>query len=60
VQVTGSHDRTLKVWDLKKGYCSKTLFTFSSCNHLVLTDEGGCVHARGQLRVHCSVAPLWV
>jgi autophagy-related protein 16 len=35
--VTGSHDRTIKLWDLQKGYCVRTIFCFSSCNSLCLT-----------------------
>lgn len=33
--VTGSHDRTLKIWDLRYKTCSKTLFAGSSCNDVV-------------------------
>ena len=33
--VTGSHDRTLKIWDLHSRVCSKTIFAGSSCNDLV-------------------------
>ncbi|XP_065918237.1 autophagy-related protein 16-like isoform X2 [Dysidea avara] len=33
--VTGSHDRTLKLWDLRYKTCSKTLFAGSSCNDVV-------------------------
>lgn len=33
--VTGSHDRTLKIWDLQSRACIKTLFAGSSCNDLV-------------------------
>jgi autophagy-related protein 16 len=36
--VSGSHDRTIKIWDLNKGYCIKTLFTLSSCNDLCVLD----------------------
>ncbi|XP_058460150.1 autophagy-related protein 16-1 [Malaya genurostris] len=37
--VTGSHDRTLKVWDLKNRSCTETKFAGSSCNDLVTTDS---------------------
>ncbi len=37
--LTGSHDRTIKLWDLGKGYCSKTMFCFSSCNSLVVAPD---------------------
>ncbi|KAG5673721.1 hypothetical protein PVAND_003741 [Polypedilum vanderplanki] len=36
--VTGSHDRTLKVWDLRSKACFETKFAGSSCNDLVTTD----------------------
>lgn len=35
--VTGSHDRTLKIWDLKSRACVETKFAGSSCNDLVTT-----------------------
>ncbi|CAF0735433.1 unnamed protein product [Brachionus calyciflorus] len=37
--VTGSYDRTLKVWDLMQKACIKTLFAGSSCNDLVTMDS---------------------
>jgi autophagy-related protein 16-1 len=37
--VTGSYDRTLKVWDLIQKACIKTLFVGSSCNDLVTLDS---------------------
>ncbi|ESO92893.1 hypothetical protein LOTGIDRAFT_120226, partial [Lottia gigantea] len=33
--VSGSHDRTLKIWDLNTRACVKTIFAGSSCNDLV-------------------------
>ncbi|GFO28485.1 autophagy-related protein 16-1 [Plakobranchus ocellatus] len=33
--VSGSHDRTLKVWDLHSKSCMRTIFAGSSCNDLV-------------------------
>lgn len=39
--VTGSHDRTLKVWDLRSKACTETKFAGSSCNDLVTTDGSG-------------------
>lgn len=33
--VSGSHDRTLKIWDLNRHACIRTLFAGSSCNDLV-------------------------
>ena len=35
VQVTGSHDRTLKLWDLSQNSCFRTVFTGSSCNDVI-------------------------
>ncbi|ERL91566.1 hypothetical protein D910_08896, partial [Dendroctonus ponderosae] len=39
--VTGSHDRTLKVWDLRSRACIETKFAGSSCNDLVTVDNAG-------------------
>lgn len=39
--VTGSHDRTLKIWDLRSRACIETKFAGSSCNDLVTTDGSG-------------------
>ncbi|XP_055306333.1 autophagy-related protein 16-1-like [Sitodiplosis mosellana] len=33
--ITGSHDRTLKIWNLQSKACVKTFVTASSCNDLV-------------------------
>lgn len=35
--VSGSHDRTLKIWDLNRHACIKTLFAGSSCNDVVVS-----------------------
>ncbi|KAL8187564.1 UNVERIFIED_CONTAM: hypothetical protein K2H54_051163 [Gekko kuhli] len=37
--VSGSHDRTLKLWDLRSKVCIKTIFAGSSCNDLVCTEQ---------------------
>jgi len=37
--VSGSHDRTLKVWDLRSKACISTKFAGSSCNDLVTSDQ---------------------
>ncbi|TPX33851.1 hypothetical protein SmJEL517_g03392 [Synchytrium microbalum] len=47
--VSGSHDRTIKLWDLAKGYCTKTIFTLSSCNDLTLMDDDGSMIVSGHL-----------
>ncbi|XP_057302347.1 autophagy-related protein 16-1-like [Hydractinia symbiolongicarpus] len=39
--VSGSHDRTLKLWDLRSKVCTKTIFAGSSCNDLVTSDQAG-------------------
>jgi autophagy-related protein 16-1 len=39
--ITGSHDRTLKVWDLRSKACIETKFAGSSCNDLVTIDGSG-------------------
>ncbi|XP_054161534.1 autophagy-related protein 16-1-like [Oppia nitens] len=37
--VSGSHDRTLKIWDLNRHACIRTLFAGSSCNDLVTVES---------------------
>ncbi|XP_076283037.1 autophagy-related 16 isoform X2 [Lasioglossum baleicum] len=39
--VTGSYDRTLKIWDLRSKACTETKFAGSSCNDLVTSDSAG-------------------
>ncbi|KAI9209131.1 WD40-repeat-containing domain protein [Polychytrium aggregatum] len=46
---SGSYDRTIKHWDLAKGYCIKTIFTLSSCNDLALLDPEGNLLASGHI-----------
>lgn len=36
--VSGSHDRTLKLWDLRSIACTRTIFAGSSCNDIVVLD----------------------
>ncbi|ELP88384.1 protein tipD, putative [Entamoeba invadens IP1] len=38
--MTGSSDRTLKTWDVNKGYCLKTTVCYSSCNCLMMGGMG--------------------
>jgi len=37
--VTGSHDRTLKIWDLRSKTCMVTKFAMSTCYDLVTTSQ---------------------
>ncbi|XP_049916542.1 autophagy-related protein 16-1 isoform X7 [Epinephelus moara] len=37
--VSGSYDRTLKLWDLRNKVCTKTVFAGSSCNDIVCTEQ---------------------
>ncbi|XP_038608162.1 autophagy-related protein 16-1 isoform X8 [Tachyglossus aculeatus] len=37
--VSGSHDRTLKLWNLQSRICTKTVFAGSSCNDIVCTEQ---------------------
>ncbi|XP_055053515.1 autophagy-related protein 16-1 isoform X6 [Misgurnus anguillicaudatus] len=37
--VSGSYDRTLKLWDLRSKVCMKTVFAGSSCNDIACTDQ---------------------
>jgi autophagy-related protein 16 len=49
-----SHDRTLKLWDLSRGYCTRTIFCFSSCNDLALNTTGSVItsaHFDGSARM---------
>ncbi|XP_066994796.2 autophagy-related protein 16-1 [Anabrus simplex] len=47
--VTGSYDRTLKVWDLRSKSCTQTKFAGSSCNDLVTLDSSGSTIISGHL-----------
>ncbi|CAN0342646.1 unnamed protein product [Lampetra planeri] len=37
--VSGSHDRTLKLWDLRSRACIRTIFAGSSCNDVVCSEQ---------------------
>ncbi|CAF0785653.1 unnamed protein product [Rotaria sordida] len=41
--VTGSADRTIKIWDLNGRHCIETLFAGSKCHDLVITDATGTI-----------------
>ncbi|XP_047119630.1 autophagy-related protein 16-1-like [Schistocerca piceifrons] len=45
--VTGSHDRTLKIWDLRSKACVETKFAGSICNDLVTWDGSGATIISG-------------
>ncbi|XP_053404630.1 autophagy-related protein 16-1-like [Mercenaria mercenaria] len=49
--VTGSHDRTLKIWDLHTRACSKTIFAGSSCNDLVTLHASSIISGHFDKRV---------
>lgn len=40
---SGGQDRTIKVWDLQRGACVRTIFSYSSVNDLCLTDDAGVI-----------------
>lgn len=51
--VTGSNDRTIKTWDLNKGFCTKTLGCSSACTCLsIMPTESSFItgHLDGALR----------
>jgi autophagy-related protein 16 len=47
--ISGSHDRTIKVFDIAKGYCIRNLFTVSSCNDVCTMDADGNVIVSGHM-----------
>ncbi|OVA17621.1 WD40 repeat [Macleaya cordata] len=52
--VSAAYDRTIKVWDLHRGYCSKTMISHSNCNALCFSIDGQTVcsgHVDGNLRL---------
>eukprot|EP01137_Pigoraptor_chileana_P015926 Opistho-2@72334 len=53
--VSGSHDRTIKIWDLSRGYCTRTFFTFSSCNDIAMADDDGTGIISGHLDNHVRI-----
>lgn len=51
--ISAAYDRTIKLWDLQKGYGVTTLICHSNCNSLCLTLDGGAIcsgHLDGNLR----------
>ncbi|CAA0836158.1 Transducin/WD40 repeat-like superfamily protein [Striga hermonthica] len=52
--VSAAYDRTIKVWDLQKGYCVNTLIFHSNCNALCFSTDGQTIcsgHVDGNLRL---------
>lgn len=52
--VSSAYDRTIKVWDLVKGYCTNTLIFYSNCNALCFSMDGQTIfsgHVDGNLRL---------
>jgi len=48
-----SHDRTIKLWDIQKRFCLRTVYCFSSCNDLCLSKDNSIIvsgHLDNQLR----------
>ncbi|XP_061340652.1 autophagy-related protein 16-like [Gastrolobium bilobum] len=52
--VSAAYDRTIKVWDLVKGYCTNTIIFHSNCNALSFSMDGQTIfsgHVDGNLRL---------
>ncbi|XP_061351267.1 autophagy-related protein 16-like [Gastrolobium bilobum] len=52
--VSAAYDRTIKVWDLMKGYCINTIIFHSNCNALCFSMDGQTIfsgHVDGSLRL---------
>ncbi|WJX94437.1 autophagy protein 16, interacts with Atg12p-Atg5p [Trifolium repens] len=52
--VSAAYDRTIKVWDLMKGYCTNTIMFPSNCNALCFSVDGQTIfsgHVDGNLRL---------
>ncbi|GMJ00085.1 AUTOPHAGY 16 [Hibiscus trionum] len=52
--VSAAYDRTIKVWDLQKGYCTNTIMFHSNCNALCFSTDGLTIcsgHVDGNLRL---------
>ncbi|KAK1314604.1 hypothetical protein QJS10_CPA06g01263 [Acorus calamus] len=52
--LSAAYDRTIKVWDLQKGYCVNTIISHSNCNALCFSMDGLTVcsgHVDGNLRL---------
>ncbi|XP_047330715.1 autophagy-related protein 16-like [Impatiens glandulifera] len=52
--VSAAYDRTIKVWDLQRGYCVNTIIFYSNCNALCFSLDGRTVfsgHVDGSIRL---------
>ncbi|KAF3792744.1 Autophagy-related protein 16 [Nymphaea thermarum] len=52
--VSAAYDRTIKTWDLQKGYCLNTIMSHSNCNALCFSADGQTIcsgHVDGNLRM---------
>ncbi|KAL8140841.1 hypothetical protein V2J09_006862 [Rumex salicifolius] len=52
--VSAAYDRTIKSWDLQKGYCTNTIMFPSNCNTLCFSMDGRTIcsgHVDGHLRL---------
>lgn len=52
--VSAAYDRTIKVWDMQKGYCNNTIIFHSNCNSLSFSMDGLTIcsgHVDGNLRI---------
>ncbi|KAH7288291.1 hypothetical protein KP509_31G020700 [Ceratopteris richardii] len=53
VALSGAHDRTMKFWDLQRGYATNTVVCHSNCNALCFTSDASLFcsgHMDGTLR----------
>ncbi|KAM7479821.1 hypothetical protein LguiA_028034 [Lonicera macranthoides] len=51
---SAAYDRTIKIWDLQRGYCSNTIIFHSNCNTLCFSVDGLTIcsgHNDGNLRL---------
>ncbi|KNA07796.1 hypothetical protein SOVF_168580 isoform A [Spinacia oleracea] len=52
--VSAAYDRTIKAWDLQKGYCTNTIIFPSNCNAVCFSMDGRTIcsgHVDGNLRL---------
>lgn len=52
--VSAAYDRTIKAWDLQKGYCTNTIIFPSNCNTVCFSMDGRTIcsgHVDGNLRL---------